>query len=134
MHETFLGRGWSFPPAFTGGGREVAMISDEEDIRQSLVIILSTQAGERTMFADFGSDLYNSLFEEVDKGLITRLTDTIADAILHYEPRITLDQLDVHQSDSEAGVLLVSLHYTIKAVNSRYNMVYPFYVKESINP
>lgn len=133
MAETFLGRGWSFPPDFTEGGREVTMVSDEEDVRQSLEIILSTQAGERTMLADFGSDLYHSLFEEVDQELMNRLTDTISDVILQYEPRISLEQVEVLQSEHSGSVLLVSLHYIIRAVNSRYNMVYPFYIREAVS-
>lgn len=132
MRESFLGRGWSFPPAFAEGGREVAMVSDEEDVRQSLEIILSTQAGERTMLTDFGSDLHHYLFEEMDQALINRLTDTIADVILLYEPRITLEQVEVQPSDNGNAALMVSLRYTIKGVNSRYNMVYPFYIKESV--
>ena len=42
----FLGRGWSFPPRFTPGGAAVAMVSDEEDIQQSLGLLFATRRGE----------------------------------------------------------------------------------------
>jgi len=54
----FLGRGWSFPPAFGAGGREVATVAGEEDIAQSLHIIFATELGERVMRDDFGCDLH----------------------------------------------------------------------------
>lgn len=131
MANSFLGRGWGFPPAFSGGGCEVEMVQDEEDILQSLKLLMSTRLGERTLLTDFGSELSHYLFDEVDQALVNKLTDTIGDAILHYEPRITLEKIDVSPGDAEEGVLLISLFYVIKAINSRFNMVYPFYIKES---
>ena len=46
--KSFLGTGWSFPPEFNPYG-SVKKVSDEEDIRESLVILLSTSPGERIM-------------------------------------------------------------------------------------
>ena len=46
---SFLGKGWAFPPVFHTGVSPTAMVSDEEDIRQSLHIILSTRLGERVI-------------------------------------------------------------------------------------
>jgi hypothetical protein len=131
MDSSFLGSGWNFPPVFTGGGRDVVMATAEEDIRQSLEILLSTRLGERTLLPDFGSDLSLCLFEEAGRALTTKLTDAIGDAILFYEPRVKLEKLEVRTHDLENGVLLISLYYVIKAVNSRFNMVYPFYINEA---
>lgn len=127
----FLGTGWSFPPTFQLGGAEVVMVSGEEDIHQSLHILLSTRLGERVMQDDFGCALDSVVFEEIDQGLINTLNRSISDAILYYEPRITLDQLDVDESAEQPGLLLISLTYTIRSTNSRFNMVYPFYVNEA---
>ena len=132
--QSFLGTGWSFPPAFTEGGREVETVSGPDDIRQSLQILLSTQLGERLMQEDYGCDLSSVLFEEIDQGLINSLTDLITDAILYHEPRIAMDRLDVSESESEQGLLLISVDYTIRSTNSRYNMVYPFYLTEATTP
>jgi phage baseplate assembly protein W len=129
--QSFLGTGWSFPPAFTKGGAEVELVSGVEDIHQSLQILLSTSTGERIMQDDFGCDLNNVLFEEMDQGLVNTLTSLISDAILYYEPRITLDHLDVSESESHQGLLLISLEYTVRSTNSRFNMVFPFYINEA---
>jgi len=129
--QAFLGTGWSFPPTFTPGGADVALVSGAEDIQQSLQILLSTRLGERVMQDEFGCDLHGVLFEEVDQSLINTVNSMIADAILYHEPRITLDQLDVTESPAEQGLLLISLEYTVRSTNSRFNMVYPFYINEA---
>lgn len=127
----FLGIGWSFPPTFPEGGAAVAMVAGAADIAQSLQILLATRLGERVMHEDFGCDLTTLLFEEIDQGLVNTLTGLISDAILYHEPRISLDNLDVSESDAEAGLLWINLEYTIRNTNSRYNLVYPFYVNEA---
>jgi hypothetical protein len=131
---SFLGSGWSFPPSFSRGGAEVELVSGAEDIQQSLQILLSTRLGERVMQDDFGCDLHHVLFEEIDQGLVNTLTGLISDAILYHEPRISLDELDVSESATEPGLLLISLTYTIRSTNSRFNMVYPFYINEAAVP
>lgn len=132
--QSFLGTGWSFPPSFTQGGGEVEMVSGPEDIHQSLQVLFATQLGERVMQDEFGCDLNSFLFEEIDQGLINSLTGMISDAILYHEPRITMDRLEITGSASEQGLLLISIDYTIRSTNSRYNMVYPFYLNEATTP
>lgn len=127
----FLGSGWSFPPAFRRGGAEVVMVSGVEDIHQSLQILLSTRLGERVMQEEFGCALDSVIFEEIDQGLINTLTRSISDAILYHEPRIRLEQIDVDESAEQPGLLLISLEYTVRSTNSRFNMVYPFYINEA---
>ena len=131
---SFLGTGWAFPPTFIAGGSQVDMVSGVDDIHQSLQILLSTRLGERLMQESFGCDLTDILFEEIDQSMVNTLTNLISDAILYHEPRITLDELDVSPDQAEAGLLLITLSYTVSATNSRFNMVYPFYVNEASVP
>lgn len=128
---SFLGTGWSFPPRFLAGGAELELVSGPDDIRQSLELLLATRTGERPMQEPFGCDLGEVMFEEVDTALISHVTALISDAILRHEPRIALDHIDVTQSDRDAGVLTIRLEYTVLGTNSRYNMVYPFYLYEA---
>ena len=131
---SFLGMGWHFPPAFTAGGGEVEMVAGFEDINQSLQILFATRLGERTMQENFGCDLDGLLFGEIDQGLINRVTSLISDAVLYHEPRITLDRLDISESEVEPGLLLIRLDYTVRRTHSRFNMVYPFYLTEATEP
>lgn len=132
--QAFLGRGWAFPPAFTRGGGDVEMASNAEDIQQSLRILLGTTQGERVMQESFGCDLRGLLFEEGDRWLISRVERTIRDAIVAHEPRITLDEVSVSGQDIRAGSLVVSVRYSIRGTNSRFNMVFPFYLTEASLP
>ena len=134
VEQSFLGTGWNFPPAFSKGGTDVKTVSGSEDIHQSLQILLTTQLGERVMQDRFGCDLNMALFEEIDQGFINTISSMISDAILYHEPRITMDKLDINQSESEQGLVFISIDYTVRGTNSRFNMVFPFYVNEASLP
>lgn len=127
----FLGRGWAFPPAFGKGGADVEMVTAAVDIQQSLEILLSTAASERPFAREFGCDLGEFQFEEINHGLLARLSGVISDAVLRHETRITLNGVDLQSDPQVAGRLLIHLDYTVRASNSRYNLVYPFYLHEA---
>lgn len=128
---SFLGTGWGFPPEFTRGGAQVGMVSDAQDIQQSLEILLSTQPGERVMREDFGCDLNSVAFDEMDQSLVNAITSVISNAILYYEPRIMLNDLLVSENKDQRGALFINIDYTIRNTNSRFNMVYPFYLDQA---
>lgn len=107
------------------------MVSDEEDIDQSLKILLSTRHGERIMQPEYGCNLDVLLFETINTSLITFVKDLIEKAVLYYEPRIDLKQLDIVTDRVAEGLLTITGEYVIRATNSRYNLVYPFYLKEA---
>lgn len=131
----FLGTGWSFPPRFNKGtnGVTVAMVSYEEDIGESLHILLGTSPGERVMYPEYGCGLKKMVFEKIDQSTITALKDTITRAVLFFEPRIDLEGIDIDSSQLFDGYLLLTLNYTIRETNSRSNIVYPFYLNEGSN-
>lgn len=128
---SFLGKGWSFPPTFNRNMATVEMVSEAEDIQQSLQIILSTRPSERTMNPSFGCELNQFVFEEISQDLITNLQNAIADAILYHEHRIEVDGIDISDSEANQGLLLISIKYTVRRTNSRFNLVYPFYLNET---
>ncbi|NQU87671.1 MAG: GPW/gp25 family protein [Mariniphaga sp.] len=129
-YKSFLGRGWGFPPEFNKKNKEVGMIENEEDIHSSLEILFSTSLGERIMVPDYGSNLDELLFNPLNLTLITYVIDLIKTAILYYEPRIKIDKIDIAPDNELEGILLISLDYTIRATNSRKNMVFPYYKQE----
>ncbi len=128
--KSFLGKGWSFPPEFNRGSKNVKMLEDESDIKSSLEILLSTRLGERVMVPNYGCNLDELLFKPLNLTLKTYVTDLIKTAILYHEPRIDLNKVEIDPSDELNGVLLIKLDYTIRTTNSRKNMVYPFYKEE----
>ena len=124
----------AFPPSFTMGGAEVDMVAGHEDIHQGLQVLLATAPGERVMNEEYGCDLHSIQFEEINQGLVNQLTALVTDAILFHEPRVTLDRVDVSEDRNENGRLLISVGYTVRSSNSRFNMVFPFYVNEATSP
>ena len=131
--KSFLGTGWSFPPAFEKGSQALKMVSDEEDIAQSLFIILSTTPGERVMNPDFGCNLRSINFKGLDETTRQQIISLVEEAVLNYEPRVTLDAVDVDMADQINGIVNVTLHYVIRTINVRTNIVYPFYLVEGTN-
>ncbi|TPN86994.1 GPW/gp25 family protein [Aquimarina algicola] len=131
MENKFLGRGWSFPPKFFAEGAEVEMVSGEEDIKQSLQILLSTTISERIMNSGFGCDLNQFLFEEISQGVLIDIRHVVEDAILSHEPRIETEKVSVDNSDSENGLLTIAVAYVVRSTNNRFNLVYPFYINEA---
>jgi phage baseplate assembly protein W len=127
---SFLGRGWSFPPEFSRQSRQVKMVSQEEDIRQSLVILFSTSPGERIMQPAYGCGLNAMVFENLNESTATEIKDIIERAVLFFEPRIILNRVELNDSEIYNGLLKIQLEYTIRSTNSRSNMVYPFYFRE----
>lgn len=127
---SFLGTGWSFPPAFSKASQRLKMTSGREDIEQSLEILLSTESGERIIETEYGCDLTGMLYDTIDLTMETLLKDKIETAILHYEPRITLERVNIDTTNSYEGVILIDIDYTIRITNSRYNYVFPFYKEE----
>jgi hypothetical protein len=126
---SFLGRGWSFPPVFTRGDHGVQMVDEEEDIKQSLIILLSTIKGERVMQPDYGANMEDLLFEPLNVSFAQRMSGQIERAILFFEPRIKTDDISYNQ-DNENGLVEIRIDYTIIATNNRRNIVYPYYLNE----
>lgn len=128
---SFLGTGWSFPPRFDPRTRAAVMATQEEDVAQSLRILLSTRPGERVMHPTFGCGIRRMVFEEMNDSTLTELRDTIQRAVLFFEPRITLEQVTVDVEDPREGVLRLRLEYTIRTTNTRSNLVFPLYLSEA---
>lgn len=133
--DRFIGRGWAFPPAFVKSGPagaergEVAMTGGIEDIRQSLGIILGTALGERLMRPDFGSSLEDQVFNAMNASMLSYVENLVKTAILYHEPRIDAGQIAV-TPDQPAGRLDIKISYVVRGSNSRFNVVYPFYLNE----
>jgi hypothetical protein len=126
----FLGRGWSFPPRFEAGGG-VAMVDDEQDIAESLRILFGTQRGERLLESKYGLDMHEFLFDPMSTTMRGLLEERVKIGILLYEPRIEPLGIRVASPDPESGELRIELDYRVRATNSRYNLVFPFYERDS---
>jgi len=134
---SFLGTGWSFPPTFDPVSGTVAMVSDLDDIRESLDILLSTSLGERVLQPDFGCNLNEYMFDSLNNSLIGIIKHHVENAILFFEPRIIAERVDVTAADSSdliEGRFTITVEYSIPETNSRFNYVYDYYLNEASGP
>ena len=131
--KSFLGTGWAFPPAFNFDRGTLELANGEEDIKQSLRIIIGTIPGERIMFPTFGCGIHKFVFESKDPTHLSILKDSIYDAILYHEPRIKLEKIEITEDLTDYGKIYVHITYTVIITNTRSNMVYPFYLNEGTN-
>jgi uncharacterized protein len=127
LQRSFLGTGWSFPPEFAVGAGGVLMVEDEEDIRASLHILFGTARGERFLRPRYGLEMQEMLFEPMSTTTRTYLEDRIRTTILVYEPRISLISVRLDGSLQHQGRVTLFIDYEVRATNSRFNLVFPFY-------
>jgi phage baseplate assembly protein W len=132
--QSLLGTGWGFPPEFNSRTAKVSLVSDNDDIQESLKILLSTSPGERILVPDFGCDMGRFLFADLDQNVVNDIQSVVSNAILKYEPRIELEQIQVDQDTINPGLIFININYIIRDTNSRENMVYPFYINEAKIP
>jgi len=127
---TFLGRGWAFPVAFLRDANQVNLVENEEDIRQSLIILLNTTIGERVLRPDYGANMEDLLFEALNVTTATMITNRIKRAILFHEPRVKVEEIDM-RPDFQEGRIEVLISYFIISTNNRQNLVYPYLFLEA---
>lgn len=129
LNKSFLGIGWKFPPTFDKESGSAMLISEADDIKESLELILSTRKGERVMFPDFGCNLHQLTFEAVDGNMLGQLKSMLNNAIKEYEPRITLLDVLIDTSKILDGFLIITLEYVINSSNTPGNLVFPYYTE-----
>ena len=131
--KSFLGRGWSFPPEFNKISGSVEMVEDDEDIRQSIIIFLSTAAHERTMRPRYGNLLKEHLFTTVNSDTINNIIGELKIGLRIFEPRIQIEKIEVDTDRLLDGEIRFSITYEIESTNVRNNIVYPYYFVEGTN-
>ena len=130
MAKRFLGTGWSFPVELDPDEGKLTYSSEEKKIQESILIILGTAIGERVMRPDFGSRLHELVFSTIDTSTKSLLAHYATEALINWEPRIDVLRVDVSDQEAIRGKLLVNIEYKIRATNSIFNSVYPFYLAE----
>jgi phage baseplate assembly protein W len=127
--KAFLGVGWRFPVKPVAG--RLTYAAYESDVEQAIQIILLSERGERPMLPEFGGGLRRFLFEPNSPPTHRAIERTVRTALLDWEPRIDIDRIEVTPDATEANLLLIHVDYVVRATNSFYNRVYPFYLLEA---
>lgn len=136
MSEGFLGTGWRYElqdennvgirlEPSTG---QIAEASDDALIQQSIWLILSTAPGERVMRPEFGCGIHDLVFSVPGLGSLGELAREVTRALTLWEPRIDVRRVEARQDVREPSRVLIEIEATVRSTNSRFNLVYPFYV------
>jgi phage baseplate assembly protein W len=128
MAREFQGRGWQFPVALDASGA-IAAAREEDKVRQSIETILRTAQGERVMRPDFGCGVHELVFDVISGDMVGRVVSAVTSALATWEPRIDVLGIDAQQDAGDPTRLLVEIDYRIRTTNSRFNLVFPFYVQ-----
>jgi len=125
----YLGVGWKFPLQVTPGGT-IAQARYEQRLEESIYLILSTAKGERVMLPEFGCGIHELVFAPNNTTTLTVVVQTVREALVAYEPRIDVLDVDAETAPEEPNLLLIRINYRIRANNALGNLVYPFYIGE----
>lgn len=128
--KAFLGTGWKFPVEVDGATGRIQISSGENNIKESIRMIIGTRRGERVMEPEFGCRIWEYSFETVDYTTMYAMKNQVEQALVRWEPRITNVQAEVSDERVEEGLLLIHVSYVVRSTNNLYNLVYPFYILE----
>lgn len=129
MKQEILGRGWKFPVQIDSRGR-IALSEADDDIREAIRIILMTAKGERVMRPEFGCGITRYVFATVNTATIALIENSVREALIQWEPRIEIIGITTDTQAISEGKLLIGIDYRVRSTNTRFNLVYPFYLKE----
>jgi phage baseplate assembly protein W len=133
MSEEFVGAGWAFPLRVNASGG-IAMVRREQELEESMRLILGTALGERPMRPEFGCAIHDYVFAPADATTAGRLAYEVQASLERWEPRIEVVDVDVTVDVTDATILYLDISYAIRGTNDPRNLVFPFYVIPSEEP
>jgi phage baseplate assembly protein W len=112
------GRSLSFPPRVGGDGRMV-WSEGEQNIRESIRIILLTNLRERVRLAEFGGGLNTFLFEPNNVATQRAIEERMLQALKRWEPRIAVESARVETDPEDREAAVATIQYKLVATQSR---------------
>jgi phage baseplate assembly protein W len=131
MSSEFLGVGWAHPVCVCDADGRIATAKYEASIRDAVWLILSTAPGERVMRPDFGCGIHDLVFATTSATAIGEVVREVRDALVRWEPRIEVLEVDAAPDPVEPARLLIQIDYRVRTTNNQFNLVYPFYLERS---
>ena len=123
----WLGCGLGFPVVPGERDRALALVAGPDKVRQSILTVLDTEPGERTMRPDFGCGLRRFLMEPNTVATRALIRHDVEVALATWEPRVKLDRVEV-VAGQDPALVLVAVAYTQLVDGRPDNLVYPLYL------
>ena len=128
----FLGKGWKFPISVDDASNSISVSEHEQNIRESILVILGTAKGERVMRPDFGCGIHDHVFDVVNVSTLGQIESSVKEALERWEPRIETIDVNTSSHELDRGKIAISIDYKVRTTNNEFNLVYPFYLTEGI--
>ena len=96
-------------------GGAIDTVADDEAIRQSLLLLISTRPGERVMRPEYGCDLPRLVFSPNDDTTAGLAIHFVRQAVERWEPRVEVLRVDANRDPEEATRLAIVLDYRVRA-------------------
>ena len=109
-----------FIPSLKG---DISIVQDQKQIEQQITGIILTKKGECPLDPEFGCNLPDALFENMDSGTTYIIQQSIQEAILKYEPRVQNVTVNT-EAKYDTNSVLVTITYFIKNVNESQTLEY----------
>ena len=113
-----IGRGISFPPRLGADGR-MAWSAGEQNVRESIRVVLMTELGERLRRPDFGAGLSAYLMEPNTVATRRQIQDRIVKALALWEPRIDVESVVVEPARDDPDAATATIVYRLVATGAQ---------------
>ena len=133
IENSFLGKGWAFPPTFKKNSGDIEMSTEYVDIKESLEIYFGTRLGERIMRSDYGSVIHELFFKSSNNSNLSSVELSLERNLREFEPRIIVESVKAERLDVDGGLINFNVYYIVRSTNIRDNIVFPFYINEGTN-
>lgn len=117
-----FGRGISFPPRIDMESGRLAWSEGEQNIRESIRIILLTEQKERIMHPDFGGGLERYLFEPNTVSTCQLIRERVKKALGQWEPRITVEEVNAAEDPDDPQAIVITILYRLVATQALKRM------------
>jgi uncharacterized protein len=121
-----IGSGLCFPIKTSVTGN-LQLSANEQNLEESIHVILRTSLGERVYRPEFGSRLSELVFAPLNTNTLLLLRLYVEEALDAWEPRIELDEI-LTDPDPVRGRVDIAIHYHPKGSHDPRSLVYPFYL------
>lgn len=102
----------------------IAMVEENDAVRQSILLLLSTIPGERVMRPDYGSQLHRLVFSPNDDTTAGLAIHYVERAIVRFEPRAQVLHIDAVRNIDKPEQLEIYLDYRVRTTQNAQSLVF----------
>lgn len=118
--------GWNYPVQLETKTGKILKTDLVEDIRQSILILLSTTPGERVFHPNYGCNLQRFAFEPISYDLTRAIQSELYRVISSWEKRIYNLEIAVEPSVKTDNCLIFVIRYGVLELKIKDQLIYSY--------